>query len=273
MHFITDLLQTIVFGLVAGITEWLPVSEGAHMLLLDTLWPFSYESVYALFHSLIRIGSAAAVLYLFHDKLFSFLNEKRSAKRRDSLRLWLYIGLAALPLGFLSVILAPSVKEWLNAPFVYSVALIAFGIILILVSNAHLPVSILHMEQINASVAIRIGLFLCLAIVPGTSMYAAALIAALLAGCTKSVAARFSAMAGMPVLIVNAIGTLNMYIYNGSAISLFQVLILIVGCCMAFLASVFTLKWFARFMENYSAKSFGWYRIVFGILLFAAFIL
>ncbi len=185
MHFITDLLQTIVFGLVAGITEWLPVSEGAHMLLLDTLWPFSYESFYALFHSLIRIGSAAAVLYLFHDKLFSFLNEKRSAKRRDSLRLWLYIGLAALPLGFLSVILAPSVKEWLNAPFVYSVALIAFGIILILVSNAHLPVSILHMEQINASVAIRIGLFLCLAIVPGTSMYAAALIAALLSAVTS----------------------------------------------------------------------------------------
>ncbi len=68
MHFITDLLQTIVFGLVAGITEWLPVSEGAHMLLLDTLWPFSYESFYALFHSLIRIGSAAAVLSMIMDE-------------------------------------------------------------------------------------------------------------------------------------------------------------------------------------------------------------
>ena len=270
-----ELLKAVLFGIVEGITEWLPVSSTGHLILLNEFITLNMsEEFQSMFGVVIQLGAILAVIVLFFHKLNPFAPNKTAGEKKDTWSLWFKVCVAILPSGIVGVLFDDWMEAHLHNGIVVSLALILYGIAFILVERRNQGK---HLKQINDvhdityKTAILIGLFQCLSLVPGTSRSGSTILGAILIGVGRSAGAEFSFFMAIPTMLgASAIKGLK-FLLSGVSATGTEIGVLIVGCIVSFLVSVLVIRGLMEYVRKHSFSAFGVYRIVLGIVVLAYF--
>ncbi len=274
MVYITDLIKTLILGIIQGITEWLPISSTGHMLLFNELWPLQPEEFFNVFKVVIQFGSILAVLVLYWNKLNPWSAKKTAKQKKSTWQLWIKVIVGCIPAGIAGLLLDDLIDSTLSAPFVIAVALIVYGIIFILVSRHPKKPTINTLDQLTYKDSLIIGCFQCLALIPGTSRSGATILGGLYEGCSRYVASEFSFFIAVPIMAAASLLKIVKFILAGFSMSAFQIFLLIFGMLVAFIVSLFAIRALLNYVRNHTFAVFGWYRIVLGLLvLFITYLL
>ncbi|WP_035438208.1 undecaprenyl-diphosphate phosphatase [Atopobium sp. oral taxon 810] len=299
-----ELLKAVLFGLVEGITEWLPISSTGHMLLLDQFVKLNVsKDFWDMFLVVIQLGAILAVCVLFFHALNPFSGKKSSDERHDTWRLWAQIIVACIPAAAIGIPLDDWMEAHLGSPFVIAAALIVYGVLFIVIesrrdsraqqlaargsSARHMatPVTSNPSELADADArvtdvrhmpwltAIGIGIFQVLSIVPGTSRSGSTIIGGLLLGCSRTVAAEFTFFLAVPVMVGASGLRLVKFFLKGNSFAPNELTLLLAGCAVAFVVSLLAIRFLMGFVKKHNFKPFGWYRIVLGVAVVAYFLL
>lgn len=267
---IIEILKAILFGIVEGITEWLPISSTGHMILLDEVVKLNVsEQFMEMFLVVIQLGAILAVVVLFWSKLFPFQFGKGSFIKQDIFSMWFKIIFACIPAGIVGILFDDVFEAmFYNAPCV-AAALIIFGILFIVIENRNKgqkPV-INSIGEITYKTAFLIGIFqLIAAVFPGTSRSGATIVGALLIGVSRTTAAEFTFFLAVPVMLGASLLKLLKY---GLVYTQGEWLLLFVGMAVAFVVSIAVIRFLLGYIRKHDFKVFGWYRIVLGIIVLA----
>ncbi|MCR5719581.1 MAG: undecaprenyl-diphosphate phosphatase [Lachnospiraceae bacterium] len=279
-----EIIKAIIYGLVEGITEWLPISSTGHMILLDEFIKLNVsEEFWEMFLVVIQLGAILAVIVLFFNKLWPFGTKTNTDPvgkkgilalcKKDVWVMWFKILVACIP-GIIVVILGLDdrfEKYFYNGPSV-AVALIVFGILFIIVENRNkkrTPV-INTMAEMTYTVALSIGVFqLLAAIFPGTSRSGATIIGALIIGVSRTVAAEFTFFLAIPVMLGDSLLKIMKF---GLSFSKTELCVLITGMVVAFVVSLFVIRFLMGYIRKHDFKVFGYYRIVLGLVVLGYFV-
>ena len=268
-----EILKAILFGIVEGVTEWLPISSTGHMILLDEFIHLKVsDEFYTLFEVVIQLGAILAVVLLFFKRIWPFTKDKE--KNKDTWNLWGKILVACLPAAIIGLLL----DDWLDAhlynSIVVSIMLILYGILFIVIETKGLgKENTKNLKGITYKQALLIGVFQLLALIPGTSRSGATIIGGLLLGLKRNIAAEFTFFLAIPVMAGASLLKLVKFILKGVAVSSLEITILIVGCLVAFIVSLFVIRFLLNYIRKHDFKVFGWYRIALGILVLLYFII
>jgi len=279
---ITEIFKAFVLGVVEGITEWLPVSSTGHLILVDEFLKLKEtESFKSMFDVVIQLGAILAVVLIFWKKLFPFgkKDNKHPLSREgfgayvktDIFQMWFKVIVACLPAAVIGLVLDDWIDEHFYNPWVVSIALIVFGIAFIVVENRNKNVQpkVNSIDGLTYKSALIIGMFQVIAAVfPGTSRSGATIVGALLIGISRTVAAEFTFYLAVPVMFGASL--LKILKYDDGFTSN-QAVILAVGMIVAFVVSVFVIKFLMDYIKKHDFKGFGWYRIILGSLVLAYF--
>ncbi|MDE7098551.1 MAG: undecaprenyl-diphosphate phosphatase [Ruminococcus sp.] len=287
---IWEYIKSIILGIVEGITEWLPVSSTGHLILVDEFLQLKVsndtevnDAFISMFNVVIQLGAILAVVIIFWKKLFPFGKENNPHPlqkdgfgayiKMDIMQMWFKVIVACLPAAVVGVLF----DEWLDAhfynPWVVAIALITFGIAFIVVENWNKSKKpkVTKIANLTYQTALIIGAFqLIAAIFPGTSRSGATIVGALLIGVSRTVAAEFTFYLAVPVMFGASL--LKIIKYDGGFDST-QLAILGIGMIVAFVVSIFVIKFLMDYIKKHDFKVFGWYRIVLGILVLGYFTL
>ena len=270
-----ELLKAVLFGIVEGITEWLPVSSTGHLILLNEFVTLNVsEEFQSMFDVVIQLGAILAVIVLFFYKLNPFALSKSTAEKKRTWSLWFRVLAAIIPSGVVGVLFDDWMDAHLHNGIVVSVALIVYGIAFILVERRNQGkfsrvVDDVHM--IDYKTAIAIGIFQCLSLVPGTSRSGSTILGAILIGVGRSAGAEFSFFMAIPTMLgASAIKFLK-FILSGVSVTTTEIGVLAVGCVVSFLVSMLVIKGLMEYVRKHSFSAFGVYRIVLGIVVLAYF--
>ncbi len=267
-----EILKAVLFGIVEGITEWLPISSTGHMILVDQFVHLNVSAdFYKMFEVVIQLGAIMAVVILFWNKLWPFhMKNEKPAWKDGALDMWLKIIVAVIPAAIIGVLFDDKIDELFYHPVPVAIALIVVGVLFIVVETimkGKKP-SIRNIGQITYKAAVIIGLFQVLAAVfPGTSRSGATIIGALLIGVSRATAAEFTFFLAVPVMFGASLLKVIKYIAAGVAMTGSELVILVIGTLVAFIVSVFVIKFLMSYIKKHDFKVFGWYRIVLGILV------
>lgn len=277
-----EILKAILFGIVEGVTEWLPISSTGHMILLNEIISLNVsEEFYKMFEVVIQLGAIMAVVILYWNTLWPFTMKRVKAKgsvavhnrvvwKEGALAMWIKIIIACIPAAIVGVLFDDKIDELFYHPIPVALALIIVGVIFIVVEfmNGKKEPVINSIAEIGYNTALIIGLFqLLAAIFPGTSRSGATIIGALLIGVSREVAAEFTFFLAVPVMFGASLLKVAKYVAEGVSMSGLEVLILIIGCVVAFAVSIFVIRFLMSYIKKHDFKVFGWYRIVLGILV------
>jgi len=270
-----EILKAVLFGIVEGITEWLPVSSTGHIILLDEFIQLNATDEFkSMFDVVIQLGAILAVIVLFFHKLNPFAPSKSPAEKKQTWDLWFKVVAAIIPSGVVGVLLDDWMDAHLHNGIVVSIALIVYGIAFILVERRnegrHLK-QIEDVHDITYKTAILIGIFQCLSLVPGTSRSGSTILGAILIGVGRSAGAEFSFFMAIPTMLgASAIKFLK-FLLTGVGITGMEIAVLIVGCVVSFVVSLLVIKALMDYVRKHSFSAFGVYRIVLGIVVLAYF--
>ena len=281
MDFI-EILKAILFGIVEGITEWLPISSTGHMILLDEFIHLQVsEEFMSMFEVVIQLGAIMAVVILFWSQIWPFgkKNNKEplassgvgSYVKWDIFKLWFHILVSCVPAAIIGILFDDILEAYLYNYVTVSIALIVFGIAFLIIEekNKGKKAKIRKISQITYKTAALIGIFqLIAAIFPGTSRSGATIVGALLIGVSRTVAAEFTFFLAIPVMLG---ASLLKVLKFGLAFSAYEVGILLTGMVVAFVVSVVVIKFLMDYIKKNDFKVFGWYRIVLGALVLLYF--
>lgn len=268
-----DILKAIVFGIVEGITEWLPISSTGHLILLKQLMPLKVsESFWNMFEVVIQLGAILAVVLIFWHKIFPFRKERgRWHTDMRIINLWIKIIVACIPAAIIGLLFDDKINALFYNPTSVSIALIVFGVLFIVIENRNrrMRPRVTKLGQLTYQTAIIIGLFQVLAAVfPGTSRSGATIIGALLIGVSRTVAAEFTFFLAIPVMFGASLLKLVKFGFHFSGL---EIGILVVGMVSAFIVSVIVIRFLMGYIKKHDFKVFGWYRIVLGIIVLLYF--
>lgn len=274
MSFI-ETLKVLVLGIVEGFTEWLPISSTGHLILVDKIVQFKQpEEFVNMFKVIIQLGAILAVMVIYFHRLNPFSRRKKPAQKRATIRLWMKIVVACIPAAVFGLLL----DDWIDAvlmdnAYVVSAMLILYGVLFIVVENRNLgrEARVQKVGQISFQLALYIGLFQVLAMIPGTSRSGATILGAMVLGCSRSAAAEFSFFLGIPVMFGASGLKIVKYFLDGNTFTGPQVFYLLFGMLVAFVVSVYSIKFLMGYIKNNDFKFFGYYRIVLGIIVLAYF--
>lgn len=271
-----EILKAILFGIVEGITEWLPISSTGHMILLDEFISLNVsDAFWNLFLVVIQLGAILAVVILFWHKIwpFNFTGKEENAPivKMDVITMWLKILVACVPAAIIGILFDDLLDKYLyNFPTVAAM-LIIFGVLFIVIEkrNAGKKPKIRRLSEITYTTAVLIGVFqLIAAIFPGTSRSGATIIGALMIGVSRTVAAEFTFFLAIPVMFGASLLKVVKYVAEvGFVFSGMEVAILLVGMVVAFLVSMFVIKFLMGYIKKHNFIPFGWYRIILGAIL------
>lgn len=266
-----ELLKVIVLGIVEGFTEWLPISSTGHMILVDEIIQLNVtEAFMTMFRVVIQLGAIMAVVVLYFRKLNPFDPGKSSKQKRSTINLWIKIAIACIPAMIVGLLLDDWMDAHLYNGYVVAATLIVYGILFIMLENRNqdreFPVQ--RVGQITYQTALYIGLYQVLALVPGTSRSGATILGAMILGCSRSSAAEFSFFLGIPVMFGASLLKLVKF---GFAFSGQEVFYLLIGMVIAFIVSVYSIKFLMGYIKTNNFKFFGYYRIVLGVIVLAYF--
>ena len=272
---IIELLKIIVFGIVEGFTEWLPISSTGHMILVEELIQLKVgEDFWNVFKVVIQLGAILAVVVLYFHKLNPFDAQKTSRQRQETLVLWIKIAGACIPVVVVAMPLDDWMDEHLYNGFVVAAMLILYGILFILVENRnrYLQFPVQRVNQIDFRTAVFIGLFQLLALVPGTSRSGVTIIGAMLLGCSRSASAEFTFFLGIPVMFGASLLKIVKFVTRTEGMfSPLEIFYLLFAMAIAFAVSVYSIKFLMGYIKRNNFKLFGYYRIVLGVVVLAYF--
>ena len=272
-----DILKAMLFGLVEGITEWLPISSTGHMIRLEEFVKMDVtKEFWNLFLVVIQLGAIVAVVLLFWEKIWPFGRKKKSGTfyiKMDIMEMWFKILVACVPAAIVGVLFDDQLDALFYNSWCVALALIVFGIAFIVIENRNKKStpSINKLSEITFQTAALIGVFqLIAAIFPGTSRSGATIVGALLIGVSRTVAAEFTFFLAIPVMFG---ASLLKIVKFGFAFTGMELAILLIGMIVAFLVSILVIRFLMGYIKKHDFKVFGWYRIVLGILVLAYFAL
>ena len=268
-------LLSLFFGIVEGITEWLPVSSTGHLIILESFLNMKKmlgADFYSMFEVVIQLGAIMAVVVIFWNEIWPFRNkqEEEGIKRYvdfEIINLWLKILVACIPAAIVGVLFDELFEKWFYNPLCVSIALIVFGVAFIVVENKNKDMKprVRSLKAINGKTAFLIGMFqLIAAIFPGTSRSGATIVGALMIGVSRTVAAEFTFFLAIPVMFG---ASLLKMVKFGFAFTSTQLITLIIGCVVSFAVSMVIIKFLMAYIKKHDFKVFGWYRIILGILV------
>ncbi len=271
---IIEILKAVLFGIVEGITEWLPISSTGHMILLNEFVTLNVsEEFWEMFLVVIQLGAILAVVLLFWNKIFPFRFREKPVVQKDIFTLWFKILVSCIPAAVIGLAFDDVFDALFYNPWCVAVALIVFGIAFILIENRNKNVSpkITELSDITYTTALLIGVFQLLAAVfPGTSRSGATIVGALLIGVSRTVAAEFTFFLAIPVMLGASLLKLLKF---GFSFTGEEFVILAVGMIVAFIVSVAVIRFLMGYIKKHDFKVFGWYRIVLGAAVLAWFAL
>lgn len=266
-----ELIKAVIFGIVQGITEWLPISSTGHLLLVDELIALKVfddvamnTSFVNMFMVVIQFGSILAVCLLYYQKLNPFLKTKSPTERKETLNLWGKVLIGIIPAGIAGILLDDLIDSYFHGPIVIAVMLIVYGILFIVVENQKRRASIRSFDQMSWKTALAIGCFQALALIPGTSRSGATIIGAVILGTSRTVAAEFSFFLAVPVM---AGASLLKIIKMNVVMNTLAWATLLIGTFVSFIVSVLAIRFLMDYIRKHNFKAFGVYRIILGILV------
>ena len=276
MTAIIEILKAVLFGIVEGITEWLPVSSTGHIILLDEfVYLAGSDEFKSMFDVVIQLGAIIAVIVLFFNKLNPFDARKNERQRTMTWGLWFKVCVAILPSGIVGVLFDDWMDAHLHNGIVVALMLIAYGIAFIFVErrNEGLTPKINSVWAIDLRTAILIGCFQCLSLIPGTSRSGSTILGAILLGVGRGAGAEFSFFMAIPTMVGASAIKLLKFLASGVGATGTEITVLIVGCVVSFIVSLLVIKALMEYVRKHSFASFGYYRIGLGAVVLIYFLI
>ena len=285
MDTLFEILKAILFGIVEGITEWLPVSSTGHIILLDELVKLNMptEGFYDLFEIVIQLGAILAVIVLFFHKLNPFAPKKTTVEKKDTWHLWFKVVVAVLPSAVIGLLIDDPLDTFLRGTnvlgmtlnaMIVAAMLILYGVAFILLEVLNRrPFRITDVNKIDYKTALLIGAFQVLSIIPGTSRSGATILGAILLGVSRSAGAEFSFFLAIPTMLGASALKLLKFMLSGVTPTGTEIAVLLVGCVVSFLVSVAVIRGLMAFVRNHSFSVFGIYRVALGTLVLLFFLI
>lgn len=269
-----ELIKAAFLGIVEGITEWLPISSTGHMILVNEFVKLQVsEDFWNMFLVVIQLGAILAVVVIYWNKIFPFsLRKGEPFIKKDIFQMWFKIIVGVLPAAIVGIPLDDFMEEHLTKYQVVAIALIVYGIVFIVMENRNKGkrFRITDMSQMTYGTALKIGCFQVLSLIPGTSRSGSTIIGGMLAGTSRTVAAEFTFYLAIPVMFGASLLKLLKF---GFAFSTMELKILAVGMIVAFVVSIFAIRFLMSYIKKYDFKAFGYYRIALGLLVLAYFLI
>ena len=290
---VIELLKAVLFGIVEGVTEWLPISSTGHLILLDEFITLNVSDAFkSMFDVVIQLGAILAVIVLFFHKLNPFSPSKSGAEKKQTWQLWFKVIAAIIPSGIVGVLFDDWMDAHLHNAVVVSIALIVYGIAFILVERRNTRgefqristkdgVTVARLKQnsvdnvydITYRTALTIGLFQCLSLIPGTSRSGSTILGAILIGVGRSAGAEFSFFMAIPTMLGASAIKMLKFLLSGVSATGTEIGVLVVGCVVSFVVSLLVIKGLMQYVRSHSFSAFGVYRIVLGIVVLVYFAL
>lgn len=270
---IIELLKVIFFGIVEGITEWLPISSTGHLILLEEFIKLNASDAFMeMFRVVIQLGAIMAVIVLYFNKLNPFSSKKGTEEKRDTWNLWLKVLIACVPAAVIGILFDDKIDATFYNYVTVAITLIIYGILFIVIENRNKDKSYKYenLKDITIQLALIIGIFQVLALIPGTSRSGATIVGAIMFGASRTVAAEFTFFLAIPVMFG---ASLLKILKFGFAFTSAEIIILLIGMLVAFLVSVFAIKFLMNYIKKNDFKAFGWYRIALGVMVLLYFLI
>ncbi len=277
-----EILKAIIYGIVEGITEWLPVSSTGHLILVEELIPFAgtSEGFFEMFDVVIQLGAILAVVVLFFKQIWPFALSKKEREgktgamsfiKMDIMTLWFKILVSCVPAAVIGLLFDDVFEALFYNPVCVAIALIVFGIAFIIIENWNKgrDFKVTALSEITYQTAAMIGVFQVIAAVfPGTSRSGATIVGALLIGVSRTIAAEYTFFLAIPVMFGASLLKLLKF---GFSFTTLDLTLLLVGTVVSFVVSIFILKFLLSYIKKHDFKVFGWYRIVLGLIVLLYF--
>lgn len=268
-----EILKVIFLGIVEGITEWLPISSTGHMILVDEFIKLNVsESFMEMFLFVIQLGAILAVVVLYFNKLNPLSLKKTKEEKKDTWNLWFKVIVACIPAAVIGLLLDDFFDKYFYNYLVVAIMLIVYGILFIVIENKSKDKSykINTLKELDYKTALKIGLFQVLSIIPGTSRSGATILGARLVGTKRDVAAEFTFFLAIPVML--GVSLLKILKF-GFVFTSTELIILLLGMFVAFITSIFAIKFLVNYVKGHDFKVFGYYRIILGVIVLLYFLI
>jgi|LGVF01.2.fsa_nt_gb undecaprenyl-diphosphatase len=262
-----EIIKVIILGIVEGLTEFLPVSSTGHLILVSRF--MSLEGAFNdLFNIVIQSGAILAVIVYFWKKIFPPIPKMGDANSKlafkNYINLWLKVVVSIIPAGILGVLFEEKIEELLFNPLTVAIALIVGAVILLVIEKNPKPERVTHEDQITYKEAFTVGVFQCLALIPGMSRSASTIIGGLVLGFKRSVAAEFSFFMAIPVILGASFVKLAK---AGFDFTSYEYLLLAIGTVVSFVVAYAVISVFMNFIKKHDFKVFAYYRIILGVIV------
>lgn len=272
-----EIFKAVLFGIVEGITEWLPISSTGHMILLNEFINLNVsDEFYKLFEVVIQLGAIMAVVVLYFKSIWPLKKEKEKiVLDKKKMNLWGKILMACLPAAVIGLLFDDILDKYLYNGIVVSLALIIYGILFIVIESKNIGKrNVKSVDKITYKQAVEIGAFQLLALIPGTSRSGSTIIGGLLLGLERSVIAEFTFFLAIPVMAgASLLKLMKYFIKVGFVFNGLEVAILVVATIVAFVVSMIVIRFFMNYIKKHDFKVFGYYRIVLGFIVLLYFLM
>ena len=266
-----EILKSIIFGIVEGITEWLPISSTGHLILFNEFLKLDQgDAFFEMFQVVIQLGAILAVVVIYFHKLNPFSPKKTQKQKLLTVQIWIKVLIGCVPAGIIGILFNDWIDEKLYHWYVVAATLILYGILFIIVENykkGREP-KVKKLCQLTLPMLLIIGVFQMLAMIPGTSRSGATIVGALMLGVSRGVATEFTFFLAIPTMFGASALKLLKFGFNFTGM---QAAILIVGMAVSFAVSIIAIKFLLKYIQNHDFKVFGYYRIMLGVIVFLYF--
>ena len=266
-----DILKAIIFGIVEGITEWLPISSTGHLIIMEELLKLDQgDAFFEMFQVVIQLGAILAVVVIYFHKLNPFSPKKTQTQKMMTWQIWIKVVIGCLPAAVIGLLFDDWIDKTLYHWYVVALMLIVYGILFIVVENYQKgkEPQVTKFSQLTIPMILIIGVFQMLAMIPGTSRSGATIVGALMIGVSRSVATEYTFFLAIPVMFGASLLKLIKFGFNFTAM---QVAVLLVGMVVSFAVSIVAIKFLMSYIRKNDFKVLGYYRIVLGVIVFLFF--
>lgn len=250
-----ELIHAIILAIIEGLTEFLPVSSTGHMIIASSLMGLETDDFVKLFTIAIQLGTILSVLVLYFKRFFR------------SLDFYFKLVVAAIPASIFGFLFNDHIDALLESPLTVAVSLVIGGVVLLFVDQWFNKPTLDNSDDISYPQALKIGLFQCLALIPGTSRSASTIVGGMTQSLTRKAAAEFSFFLAIPMMLGATVLKLKKYLDSGATLSSKEINLLVIGNVVGFIVAILAIKFFIGVVTKYGFRAFGWYRIVVGGIL------
>ena len=276
--YIIEVLKSILFGIVEGITEWLPISSTGHMILLEQICPFKTvsEEFFSMYLVVIQLGAIMAVVLMFWNKLWPFKRvqgEKgsRIVMRKRTIQLWLKVIVGSIPAGVIGILLDDILDKYLYNHITVAITLIVYGVAFIIVEkiNRGREVKVSKLKDVSYKDAFCIGLFQALSLIPGTSRSGSTILGGMILGNSRRVSSEFTFFLAVPAMLGASL--IKILDFGLTSFTVTELVLLLDGMITAFAVSMLAIRFLMNYIKKHNFNAFGIYRIVLGAIVLTAY--